>query len=70
MPYARGVTFWWEYRAAWERRPWLLPIAVVAVVAILAGVVGTAIQSPLAFLFIPGLAVLFLHHLLVQRTPD
>jgi hypothetical protein len=62
------VNFWWEYRAAWSRRPWLLPVAVIAVLLILAGVIGTVVQNPLAFVFIPGLAVLFLHHLLVQRT--
>ncbi len=67
MPYARGVTFWWDYRAAWARRPWLMAVAVLAAVMVLAGIVGTALRNPLLFFFIPGLAVLFLHHLLVQR---
>jgi hypothetical protein len=62
------VSTWYEYRDAWGTRPWLLAIALLAVALILAGIAGTVLQSPLAYVFIPGLAVLFLHHLLVERT--
>jgi hypothetical protein len=61
-------TGWTEYRAAWRTRPWVLSIAVLAVVVLAVSVVETVAAGPLAFLFIPGLALLYLHHLLVTRT--
>jgi hypothetical protein len=61
-------TGWAEYRAAWRTRPWLLAIAVLAVAVLVVSVVETVATGPLAFLFIPGLALVYLHHLLVKRT--
>lgn len=61
-------TGWAEYRAAWRTRPWVLAVAVLAVVVLVVSVVETVAAGPLAFLFIPGLALLYLHHLLVKRT--
>jgi hypothetical protein len=62
-----AVRTWYEYREAWSGRPWLLLLGVLAVALVVAGLVGTVLADPLAFLFIPGLAVLYAHHLLVQR---
>jgi apolipoprotein N-acyltransferase len=61
-------TGWTEYRAAWRTRPWVLLIAILAVVLLVLSVAETFTAGPLAFLFIPGLALLYLHHLLVKRT--
>ncbi len=61
-------TGWGEYLAAWRVRPWLPLVAVVAVVLLVVSIAETFSAGPLAFLFIPGLALLYLHHLLVKRT--
>lgn len=58
---------WYDYRAAWSGRPWVLAIFVVAAALLVAGIVGTVTMTPLALLFIPGLAAVFGHHLLVTR---
>ena len=61
-------TGWGEYRAAWRARPWLVLVAVLALVLLVVSIAETISAGPLAFLFIPGLALLYLHHLLVKRT--
>jgi hypothetical protein len=61
-------TGWGEYRAAWRVRGWLPLVAVVAVVLLVVSIAETFSAGPLAFLFIPGLALLYVHHLLVKRT--
>jgi hypothetical protein len=61
-------TGWTQYRAGWRTRPWLPLIAILAVVLLVVSVAETFTAGPLAFLFIPGLALLYLHHLLVKRT--
>jgi hypothetical protein len=59
---------WAEYRAVWRRRPWLLLIAMAGVVLVVVSVAETVVRGPLAFLFIPGLALAYLHHILVRRS--
>lgn len=59
---------WTTYRSAWRRRPWLLLLAIIAVVLIVLSLVATVAHGPLALLFIPGLAVAYLHHELVRRS--
>lgn len=61
-------TWWDDYRAAWRRRPWIALIGIVAVLALVLSVLGTLARGPLAILFIPGLALLYLQHLMVQRS--
>lgn len=59
---------WDTYRAVWRRRPWILLIGIVAVVLLVVSFVATFARGPLAFFFIPGLALLYVQHLLVQRS--
>ncbi|MFN2519301.1 MAG: hypothetical protein ABR604_09740 [Jatrophihabitantaceae bacterium] len=61
-------TVWTAYRTAWRRRPWLVLIVIGAAVLLLVSVVQTFTRGPLAFLFIPGLALGYVHHLIVSRT--
>jgi hypothetical protein len=57
---------WAAYRAAWRRRPWVLLIGILAVAVLVVSIVATVAGGPLAFLFIPGLALLYGQHLLVK----
>ena len=59
---------WEEYLAVWRRRPWVLLIGIAAVVLLVVSVAETFVRGPLTFLFIPGLALLYLQHLMVQRS--
>ena len=59
---------WARYRAGWRRKPWLLPIGVVAAVLVVTALVGTFRRDPIAIAFIPGLILLYLHHVLVTRA--
>ena len=61
---------WYDYRAAWSRRPWIVLIAVVAALMLIAGIVGTIMGSPIAVAFIPGLAAIYIHHLVAQKSLD
>ena len=58
---------WFDYRKAWAGHPWLLVYAIIAVAALVLAVIGTVERSPLAILFIPGLAALYYHHLQVMK---
>ena len=59
---------WARYRAGWRHKPWLLPIGVVAALLVVAALVGTFRRDPIAIAFIPGLILLYLHHVLVTRA--
>jgi len=61
-------TGWDHYRAVWRSRPWVLLIGIAAVALLVVSVIATIARGPLAFLFIPGLALLYLQHLVVQRA--
>jgi len=61
-------TGWAEYRAVWRSRPWVLLVGIAAVVLIVVSVAQTVVHGPLALLFVPGLALLYLHHLIVRRS--
>jgi hypothetical protein len=52
----------------WRRRPWVLMIGIAAVVLLVVSIAQTVVPGPLAFLFIPGLALLYLQHILVKRS--
>ena len=58
---------WAEYRAAWRRSPWLIPMPVVGAILTLLGIVGTVERAPAA-IFVPGVLVLLLHHFLAVRA--
>jgi hypothetical protein len=58
---------WWDYRAVWSSYPWLLVYAILVVVVFVAAIVGTFIGGPLAILFIPSLAGVYVHHLLAMK---
>ena len=45
-------------------------IAVVAVIMLVAGIVGTIARTPVAVVFIPGLAAVYIHHLVAQKSLD
>lgn len=62
------TTVWGAYLAAWRSRPWLAMIALAAVVLVVVSLAQTLMRGPLAFLFIPGLALGYVHHLMVRRT--
>ncbi|MDT4972943.1 MAG: hypothetical protein QOG22_3086 [Pseudonocardiales bacterium] len=57
-----------EYVAVWQRRPWVLLIGIAAVACLVVSIVQTIMVGPLAILFIPGLALLYLQHLIVKRS--
>jgi hypothetical protein len=57
-----------DYVAVWQRRPWVLLIGIAAVGLLVVSIAQTAMMGPLAFLFIPGLALLYLQHLIVKRS--
>ncbi len=61
---------WYAYRTAWSARPWLLALAALAVALVVVGVVATVVGGRLAFVFVPGLAAGFVHHLLVRKELD
>jgi hypothetical protein len=61
-------TGWAEYRAVWRDRPWVLLIAMAAVVLLVVSVAQTFVRGPLTFLFIPSLGLAYVHHLIVQRS--
>lgn len=62
------MTWWDEYLAGWRRRPWLVLLAALAVVCVAFSIVGTVRRDPVSILFIPGLALLYLHHILIRRS--
>jgi hypothetical protein len=64
------VTFWYQYRDAWSQRPWVLLLGLFAVLVLVAGILGTIAVNGLALLFIPGLAGIYVHHLIVKRLTD
>jgi hypothetical protein len=59
-----------EYVAVWQRRPWVLLIGIAAVACIVVSIVQTFMVGPLAILFIPGLALLYVQHLIVKRSAN
>lgn len=61
-------TGWDDYRAAWRSRPWVLLIGILAVALLVVSIAQTVTVGPLAFLFVPGLALLYLQHVIVKRT--
>jgi uncharacterized membrane protein len=61
------VDFWFDYRRVWAAYPLLLAYAVLVVVVLVMAVIGTVERNPLAILFIPGLAGLYVHHMLVMK---
>jgi hypothetical protein len=61
------VATWFDYSRVWAAHPWVLVYAVIVAVVFVIAVVGTVIRGPLALLFIPSLAGLYGHHLMVQK---
>ena len=57
-----------EYVEVWHRRPWVFLIGIVAVACLVVSIVQTFMVGPLAILFIPGLALLYLQHLIIKRS--
>jgi hypothetical protein len=62
-----GVHTWYEYVDVWSTHRWVMVLAIVAVAVIVGAAVATFVGGELALLFIPGLAALYGHHLLVKR---
>lgn len=61
------MDFWADYRRVWAGSPWVLFYAGFVVLLFVAAVVGTVLGNVLAILFIPSLAGVYLHHLIVMR---
>ena len=66
----RRVSTWYDYRLAWSAHPWVIGIALVGVALVVGAIVGMVVGGPLVVLFVPGLAVIYLHHLIVQRAAE
>ena len=64
------VNTWFEYRLTWAAYPWVVLILVIGVALIVGGIIGTVAGGPMVVLFIPGLAAVFIHHLIVQKVSD
>jgi hypothetical protein len=65
------VTVWWDYRRVWTRHPLLLAYFVLAVVVLALAIYGTATRAgALALLFIPSLAGIYVHHIMVMKRLD
>jgi hypothetical protein len=65
-----GVNTWYEYRTVWAAHPWVLAYAVIVVMVIALSIIGTFVGGPLAILFIPALAAIYVHHLIVMKKAD
>lgn len=66
--YGVGVNeTWYDYRTVWASNAWVVVLAIGGAVMVVLGVVGTIVHSPLLYFFIPGLAVLLAHHLVVRK---
>ncbi|HEV7191682.1 MAG TPA: hypothetical protein VGN35_00625 [Jatrophihabitantaceae bacterium] len=61
---------WWDYRRVWATHPWILVYAVIVVLVLALAVVGTFQRNAMAILFIPSLAGMYVHHMLVQKRLD
>jgi hypothetical protein len=64
------VDTWYQYRLAWAAHPWVILIAVVGLALIVGAIVGMVVGGPLVVLFIPGLAAVYIHHLIVQKAAE
>jgi hypothetical protein len=65
------VNTWFDYRRVWAAHPWVLAYAVVVLAVLLLSIVGTAAGAvPLMILFVPALAGVYVHHLLVMKRLD
>jgi len=62
-----GVDTWFDYRKVWAGHPWLLVYAVIVAVVFGLGITGFFLRGPLLLLFIPALAGVYVHHMLVQK---
>lgn len=69
VPPVTETSVWQQYRGSWRARPWVLLVLVLGVVVLAAAIVGTATRSPAAALFVPGLAIVYVHHLLARGGP-
>jgi hypothetical protein len=59
---------WYDYRLVWAQHPWVLVYAVIVTAVFVLAVVGTALAVvPLAILFVPSLAGVYVHHIMVAR---
>jgi hypothetical protein len=64
------VNVWYEYRLAWSAHPWVIGIVLIGLALVVAAIVGMFVGGPLVVLFIPGLAAIYIHHLIVQKISD
>jgi hypothetical protein len=62
------VNTWFDYRRVWAAHPWVLAYAVVVLAVLALSIVGTVAGAvPLMILFVPALAGVYVHHLLVMK---
>ena len=68
MPrYVFRVNTWYDYRTVWAAHPWILAYAVLVLAILVLSVIGTIAGGPLVVLFLPALAGIYLHHMLVMK---
>jgi hypothetical protein len=70
VKYRRRVNTWFEYRAVWAAHPWVLVYAILAVALVVVSVVATVVGGVFAVLFVPALAAIYIHHLIVMKKAD
>lgn len=64
------MELWYEYVDVWSTHRALLAAFVLACAVVVLAIVATFSHGVLAILFIPGLAALYGHHLLVKKLAD
>ena len=64
------VSTWYDYRSVWARHPWVLIYAVFVALLIVVSIIGTFAGDVFAILFIPSLAGVYVHHIIVMRKLD
>ncbi len=61
---------WYDYRSVWAAHHWVFAYALLVLALIIVSVIGTIVGGVFAVLFVPSLAGLYLHHLIVARKLD
>jgi hypothetical protein len=65
------VKTWFDYRSVWAAHRWLLAYFVVVIAILALAIYGMVLgHGPLLLLFLPALAGLYAHHLLVMKRLD
>ncbi|MGH8861144.1 MAG: hypothetical protein ACRDVG_07895 [Jatrophihabitantaceae bacterium] len=61
---------WYDYRSVWSAHRWVLAYAIIVVSVLIVSIIATFVGATFALLFIPALAGVYVHHLIVQKRLD